>query len=88
MLELYSGIWRRCVWSLVALSLFVAIGERTSFAQTQEETSGSGEERAQPKTVGLEDLLVSVERITPVSGAVTSLVDGRADPRISGQGCR
>ena len=74
MLELYSGIWRSCVWSLVAVSLFVAIGERTSFAQAQEATSDSGEELAQPKTVELEDLLVAVERITPVSGAVTSLV--------------
>ena len=74
MLDLYSGIWRRCVWSLVVLSLSVAIGERTSFAQTQEATSDSGEERAQPEAVELEDLLVSVERITPVSGAATALV--------------
>ena len=74
MLDLYSDIWRRCVWSLVALSLSVAIGERTSCAQTQEATSDSGEELSQPKAVELEDLLVAVERITPVSGAVTSLV--------------
>lgn len=74
MLELYSSIWRSCVGSLVALSLFVAIGERTGFAQTQEATPDSGEELIQPKTVELEDLLVAVERITPVSGAVTSLV--------------
>ncbi len=74
MLELYSCIWRRCVWSLVALSLSVAIGERTSCAQTQEATSDSGEELSQPEAVELEDLLVAVERITPVSGAVTSLV--------------
>ncbi len=74
MLDLYSGIWRRCVWSLVALSLSVAIGERTSFAQTQEATSDSGEELSQPEAVELEDLLVSAERITPVSGAATALV--------------
>ncbi len=74
MSELYSRIWRRCVWSLAALSLCVAIGERTSFAQAQEEISDSGEERAQPEAVELEDLLVSVERITPVSGAATSVV--------------
>ena len=76
MLELYSCIWRRCVWSLVALSLSVAIGEQTSFAQTQEATSDSGEEISQPEAVELEDLLVAVERITPVSGAVTSSGDG------------
>ena len=74
MLALYSYIWRRCVWSLVALSLSIAIGERTSFAQTQEETAGSGEEPAQPKAVELEDMLISVERITSVSGASVALV--------------
>ncbi len=74
MLELYSGIWRRCVLSLVALSLFTVIGERTSLAQAQEETSGSREELARPKAIELEDMLVSVERITPVSGASTALV--------------
>lgn len=70
MLALYSGIWRRCVWSLTALSLSVAIGERTSLAQAQEETSGSGAAEA----IELEDLLVSAERITPVGGASTALV--------------
>lgn len=74
MLELHSRIWRSCVWGLIALSLSVAIGERTSLAQAQEETSGSGEELAQPEAVELEDMLVSVERITPVSGASTALV--------------
>ncbi len=70
MLALYSGIWRRCVWSLIVLSLSVTIGERTSLAQAQKETSGSGEAEA----IELEDILVSVERITPVSGASTALV--------------
>lgn len=74
MLEPYSGIWRRCAWSLIALSLFVAIGERTSFAQAQKEISGSGEELVQPESIELEDMLVSIERITPVSGASTALV--------------
>ena len=74
MLEPYSGIWRRCIWSLITLSLSVAMGDRTSLAQTQRETSDSGEEFAQPEAVELEDILVSVERITPVSGASTALV--------------
>ena len=74
MLERYSCIWRKCVWSLVALSLSVAIGERASFAQTQEATSDSREGLAQPEAVELEDMLVSVERITPVSGAATAVV--------------
>ena len=74
MLERYSCIWRKCVWSLVALSLSVAIGERASFAQTQEATSDSREGLAQPEAVELEDMLVSGERITPVSGAATAVV--------------
>ena len=74
MLELYPYIWGRCIWSLIALSLAVTIGERTSFAQSQEETSGSGEELAQPKSIELEDMLVSIERITPASGAATAVV--------------
>ncbi len=74
MVEAPSGIWRRCVWSLMTLSLSIAIGEQASVAQAGEETSGSGEELAQPKAVELEDMLVSVERITPVSGASTALV--------------
>ena len=74
MLALYSYIWRRCVWGLIALSLSVAVGERTRLAQAQEETSDSGEELARPEAVELEDMLVSVERITPVSGASTALV--------------
>ena len=64
MLALYSGIWRRCVWSLIVLSLSVAIGERTSLAQAQKETSGSRGELVQPESIELEDMLVSVERIT------------------------
>ena len=74
MLALYSGIWRRCVWSLIVLSLSVIIGERTSLAQTQEENSDPRVELARPKAIELEDILVSVERITPVSGASTALV--------------
>ena len=74
MLALYSGIWRGCVWSLVALSLSVIIGERASSAQAQEETSDSGEKLTQPEAIELEDILVSIERITPVSGASIALV--------------
>ena len=71
MLALYSCIWRRCVWGLFALSLSVAIGQRPICAQ---ETPDPGAELAQPEAVELEDILVSVERITPVSGAATAVV--------------
>ena len=75
MLELYSCIWRRCVWSLAVLSLWAVTSEdRTSLAQAQAATSNLGEERAQADAIELEDLLVAVERITPVSGAVSALV--------------
>ena len=75
MLERYSCIWRRCVWSLAVLSLWaVASEDRTSLAQAQAATPDLGEERAQADAIELEDLLVSVERITPVSGAATALV--------------
>ena len=76
MLEMHSGISGEdaCGVLVTSESVCTAIGGRTSFAQAQEETLDSGEELAQPEAVELEDMLVSVERITPVSGASVALV--------------
>lgn len=78
-------LWRKprktCVWSFIAVSLFVLSGEGSSgTANAQETVDGPADtvretapDRAR-EPVALEEMVVSADRITPVSGASSAVV--------------
>lgn len=78
-------LWRKprktCVWSFIAVSLFVLSGEGSSGTANAQETADepvvavreTAPDRAR-EPVALEEMVVSADRITPVSGASSAVV--------------